>query len=154
MRQLNCNSTCVTIINMDKKFTIDQICLLTDLPKRTVRYYIQLGLVDRPHGETKSSFYIDTHLEQLLKVKELTASGISLNKIKEVLSGSLTPHISTEKPIGAIRVQSHIYLGAGVELVIDPETAGLAPEKLRSLIAALLQTSNEVLSKSETTTRE
>jgi len=27
----------------DKTFSLDDLCTLTDLPKRTARYYIQLG---------------------------------------------------------------------------------------------------------------
>ena len=36
--------------NETKKFTIDEICALVEMNKRTVRYYIQKGLVDRPEG--------------------------------------------------------------------------------------------------------
>ena len=30
-----------------QKFTLDELCKLTDFSARTVRYYMQLGLVDR-----------------------------------------------------------------------------------------------------------
>ena len=35
----------------EKSFTLDELCTLTDLTKRTVRYYMQMGLVERPIGE-------------------------------------------------------------------------------------------------------
>ena len=50
---------------MSKTFTLDDLCTLTDLPKRTVRYYMQMGLVDRPIGETRAAHYLATHLDQL-----------------------------------------------------------------------------------------
>ena len=31
-------------------FTLDELGSLVELPRRTVRYYIQIGLVDRPDG--------------------------------------------------------------------------------------------------------
>ena len=31
-------------------YSFDALCTLVELPARTVRYYIQLGLVDRPDG--------------------------------------------------------------------------------------------------------
>ena len=46
--------------NEDKKFTIDEICALVEMNKRTVRYYIQKGLVDRPEGIGKGAFYSHT----------------------------------------------------------------------------------------------
>ena len=43
--------------------TLDELAALVDLPKRTVRYYIQLGLVDRPEGETRAARYGPRHAE-------------------------------------------------------------------------------------------
>jgi hypothetical protein len=39
--------------NDKSRFSIDQIAALTELPRRTVRYYIQTGLVDRPEGSAR-----------------------------------------------------------------------------------------------------
>jgi len=61
-----------------KTYSIDDLCQLTNLPKRTVRYYIQLGLVDRPVGETKGAHYLDGHLDQLLRVKKMTEARVPL----------------------------------------------------------------------------
>ena len=40
-----------------RKFTIDELAGLTELPPRNVRYYIQKGLVDRPEGIGKGAYY-------------------------------------------------------------------------------------------------
>ena len=68
---------------MSKTFSLDELCTLTDLPKRTVRYYMQMGLVDRPIGETRAAHYLSAHLDQLLKVKQLSDAGISLERIQK-----------------------------------------------------------------------
>ena len=34
--------------SLSESFGVNELCLLAELPLRTVRYYIQQGLVDRP----------------------------------------------------------------------------------------------------------
>ena len=58
------------------------LCVLADLPPRTVRYYVQIGLVDRPEGETRAARYGARHLEQLLQIRKWTAAGVSLERIR------------------------------------------------------------------------
>ena len=70
-----------------KKFTIDEICALVEMNKRTVRYYIQKGLVDRPEGIGKGAFYSHAHLEQLLAIRKWKAAGLSLERIQDILTG-------------------------------------------------------------------
>ena len=43
-------------MNEPTEFSLDEIAALAELPKRTVRYYIQIGLVDRPEGAAKGAF--------------------------------------------------------------------------------------------------
>ena len=62
----------------DKTFSLDDLCTLVDLPRRTVRYYMQLGLVDRSVGETRAAHYTSKHLHQLLRVKQLADAGVSV----------------------------------------------------------------------------
>ena len=71
--------------------TLDELAALVDLPKRTVRYYIQLGLVDRPEGETRAARYGPRHAEQLLQVRKWADAGVSLERIRELLSGEPPP---------------------------------------------------------------
>ena len=58
---------------MSKTFSLDELCTLTDLPKRTVRYYMQMGLVDRPIGETSAAHYLAGHLDRT-NVEDLVGS--------------------------------------------------------------------------------
>ena len=122
-----------------KTFTLDELCTLTDLPKRTVRYYMQIGLVDRPIGETRAAHYLARHLEQLLRIRQLTEAGVSLERIREVLAGGDTPVPVRQRRPGAIEVRSHLYVAPGIELQISPEEAGMSPEQVRALISAVMQ---------------
>jgi DNA-binding transcriptional MerR regulator len=122
-----------------KTFTLDELCALTDSPKRTVRYYMQIGLVDRPIGETRAAHYLSRHLEQLLRIRQLTEAGVSLERIREVLAGGETPVPVRQRRPGAIEIRSHLYVAPGIELQISPEEAGMSPEQVRALISAVMQ---------------
>jgi len=131
----------------DKTFSLDELCTLTDLSKRTVRYYMQLGLVDRPIGETRAAHYVSRHLDQLLRVKQLTDAGVSLERIGEVMAGGDTPvPIRLRRP-GSIEVRSHLYIAPGLEIQISPEEAGMTPEQVRALVREVMQAAERVMRK-------
>jgi DNA-binding transcriptional MerR regulator len=121
-------------------FTLDELCTLSDCPKRTVRYYMQIGLVDRPIGETKAAHYLPQHLDQLLKIRRLSDAGVSLERIREVLSGEAPPVPPRQRKPGSVEVRSHLFIANGVELQISPEEAGLSPEQVRALVRAIIKT--------------
>jgi DNA-binding transcriptional MerR regulator len=130
---------------VDKHFNLDQLCALTDLPKRTVRYYMQIGLVDRPIGETRAAYYEQRHLDQLLRIKQLTDAGISLERIREVLQGGGLPVPARQRSPGSVEVRSHLFVAPGIELQITPEEAGLSPEQLRALVREVMLAAQRVL---------
>ncbi|MFM8865179.1 MAG: helix-turn-helix domain-containing protein [Limnohabitans sp.] len=123
---------------MDAVFTLDQLCTLADCPKRTVRYYMQLGLVDRPEGETRAARYGRRHLEQLLRIRQLGSSGLSLERIREVLGGATPPAPARPRQPGSVQVRSHVWVAPGVELQIDPSEAGLPPDELHLFVQAVM----------------
>jgi DNA-binding transcriptional MerR regulator len=129
---------------MTKTFSLDDLCTLTDLPKRTVRYYMQMGLVDRPIGETRAAHYLSQHLEQLLKVKQLTDAGISLERIAEIQNGEELPVPAKPRKPGDIQVRSHVHVAPGIELQISPEEADMSPEQIRALVKAVMKTIQEI----------
>jgi DNA-binding transcriptional MerR regulator len=129
---------------MSKTFSLDELCTLTDLPKRTVRYYMQMGLVDRPIGETRAAHYLSAHLDQLLKVKQLADAGISLERIADIQNGEVLPVPPKPRKPGDIQVKSHIHVAPGIELQISPEEADMSPEQIRGLVKAVMKTIQEI----------
>ncbi len=124
---------------MDADFTLDQLCTLADCPKRTVRYYVQLGLVDRPVGETRAARYGRRHLEQLLNIRQLTESGLSLERVREVLNRGTAPALPARaRAPGSVQLRSHVWVAPGVELQIDPQEANLPPEDLHQFVQAVM----------------
>jgi len=111
--------------------TLAELCVLVDMPIRTVRYYVQNGLVDRPDGETRAARYGQKQIEQLLLIKKWTNAGVSLDRIRELLHGADEPVPPRNRRFGAIEVKSHLFVSNGVEVVIDPGHAQLSPEQVR-----------------------
>lgn len=121
------------------RFSLDDLCSLSDTPKRTARYYMQIGLVDGPIGSTKAAHYLPRHLEQLLTVRKLSDAGVSLDRIREVLSGEAPPVPPRQLKPGSVEVRSHLFIAEGVDLEISPERSGLSPDQIRTLVRAVMQ---------------
>lgn len=122
----------------DSSYPLSEMCVLVDLPPRTVRYYVQMGLVDRPQGETRAARYGPRHLEQLLTIKKWTAAGVSLERIRALLHGEPPPIPPRSRVLGAVTVCSHLGVADGVEVVIDPGRAGLTPEQVRRFVRGVM----------------
>lgn len=123
---------------MDAEFTLNELCTLADLPVRTVRYYIQIGLVDRPEGETRAARYGRRQLKQLLSIRKWTAAGVSLERIRELLHGEEAPVPPRARQPGSVEVCSHLLVTEGIEVVIEPGRAGLSPEEVREFVKGVM----------------
>jgi DNA-binding transcriptional MerR regulator len=105
---------------------------------------MQMGLVDRPIGETRAAHYLSQHLDQLLKVKQLSDAGISLERIAEIQNGEELQIPTKPRKPGDIQVKSHIHIAPGIELQISPEEADMSPEQIRALVKAVMKTIQEI----------
>lgn len=134
-----------------KKFGLDDIAALAELPRRTVRYYIQSGLIDRPNGIGKGAYYTQRHVEQLLMVRKWQLAGLSLERIGELLkqqtAGPLPP---TPRRTGTVEVWSHLVIADGVELTLEPGRAGLTPEQVRAFFRAVTHAYAQIKDSEET----
>ena len=133
--------------NMESKtYSIDELCVITNLPKRTVRYYIQLGLVDRPVGETKAAHYLSEHLDQLLRVKKLTEARVPLEQIRQLIeAGEDEVVATTTRQPGSLEVKTHLYISPGIELLISAEESGLKPEQMRELLKTVMRETARIM---------
>ena len=120
---------------MRRTYSLTELAALVELPERTVRYYIQLGLVDRPEGETRAAHYGERHLEQLLVIRKWQQAGLSLERIAELLADpSAKGPPPRRRGAGTVEVWSHLVIDEGVELTINPGAAGLSPAQVRHLV--------------------
>lgn len=65
----------------EKRYTIEDLQELIGYSRRTIRYYVQEGLVDPPAGRGRGGFYFDSHLKRLLHIKSLQEQGLKLSDI-------------------------------------------------------------------------
>jgi DNA-binding transcriptional MerR regulator len=136
----------------ERTFTLDELCALVDLPRRTVRYYIQVALVDRPAGAGRGAHYARRHLAQLLEIRKWQAAGLSLERIRELLApaGEARP-LPPPRPRrrGSVEVWSHLVIDEGIELMVEPRRAALSPEQVRALASAVMALYTELRAKKE-----
>lgn len=68
-------------------YNIGTLAQLAGISRRTVRYYVQRGLLQPPSGANRGAFYNDGHLERLNRIKQLSGQGVPLIHMKSILDG-------------------------------------------------------------------
>lgn len=120
-----------------ERFSIDELSMLAGVTPRTVRYYIAEGLVDRPIGEKRGAHYVRRHLEQLLLIRRWTDAGLSLERVRELLSGAPEDPAPRRAAPGSIEVWSRVTVADGLEIHVEPGRADLTPDQMRSLVRGI-----------------
>ena len=124
-----------------KHYTMKELSALVDMTARNIRFYIQEGIVDKPHGQNKGAYYTEKHLQQLLTVKKYKDAGVSLERIAQIIHEDKSiPQVDYKIKPGNIEVVSRIHLMDGLELTINPEKSGLTQQDIRKLSRTLLET--------------
>jgi DNA-binding transcriptional MerR regulator len=68
------------------RYAIGDLARLAGVSRRTVRYYVQEGLIPAPHGVGRGNHYGPEHLDQILRVKAMQESGRTLDDIRYTLA--------------------------------------------------------------------
>ncbi len=72
------------------RFTLAELVEATGLSDRTIRYYIEQGIVMGARGRGRSSYYTPEHLERLARVADLRSRGLSLDEIRDAISPAVS----------------------------------------------------------------
>ncbi len=145
----------VIIVSVMKKneqyFTLNELATLVELPRRTVRYYIQIELIDRPKGLGRGSHYTSNHLEQLIEIRKWQRAGLSLERIRELMEAEdkEIPLPPRPRKKGSIEIRSHVMISDGVELAIEPKRSGLTPEQTRKFAEGVINLYEQILNRQE-----
>lgn len=83
----------------EDKISIDDLTTLSGYSRRTIRYYIQIGLLDPPAGRGRGGFYNDSHVNKLKQIKALNEKGMSLTAIINYFKSGSIPEESYERDI-------------------------------------------------------
>jgi len=126
------------------ELSLDDLASLTGVTPRTVRFYIQQGLVSRPEGAKRGAFYLQRHVEQLLMIRRWTDAGLSLDRIRELIAGAPADPPPRAASAGSVEVWSRVTLADGLEVHLEPGRAGLSPAQVRALVRAVTEAYREV----------
>ena len=69
------------------RFGIDELANLVGVSRRTVRFYVQQGLLQPPLGVGRGKHYGPEHLARLRAVKALQLEGLSLDEVRRKVAG-------------------------------------------------------------------
>jgi len=68
------------------RFSIEELATKAGVSRRTVRYYVQRGLLPAPYGLGRGRHYGEEHLAALLQAKMLQERGVDLEGIREIFA--------------------------------------------------------------------
>ncbi|MCU0235352.1 MAG: helix-turn-helix domain-containing protein [Thermoanaerobaculales bacterium] len=71
----------------EERYSIGEIAERGGVTRRTVRYYVQRGLIPEPLGRGRGEHYASEHLAAVLRVKALQEEGATLEEIRRRLAG-------------------------------------------------------------------
>ena len=71
------------------EYRIEQLARAAGVAVDTIRFYQGKGLLESPRREGRVTWYGDTHVERLKRIKELQQQGFTLTVIQRFLAGEL-----------------------------------------------------------------
>ncbi len=57
------------------RYSIDELTRMTGINRRTVRYYVQRGLIPPPAGRGRGRHYGEEHLDGILRIQDQKRQG-------------------------------------------------------------------------------
>lgn len=101
------------------RYSVEELAERANVTRRTVRYYIQRGLIPPPLGLGRGKHYTEAHLEGLIRIRELQEASVPLEEIAARLQGA-PPHTDApQRQVATAPTQStwtRVVLREDVEL--------------------------------------
>jgi DNA-binding transcriptional MerR regulator len=116
-------------------YAIGELADLGGISRRTVRYYVQEGLLPPPLGLGRGSHYGQEHLDRLLQVKALQEASRSLDEIRHLLGGPPPAGVPVPAPPLPRTIWRRIEVAPGVELHVSEDVKLPPPGRLQELAA-------------------
>ena len=103
-------------------YNIETLSELSGLTKRTVRYYIELGLLTPPIGSCRGSYYTESHLNRLDQIRRLSGQGVPLTQMKAIICAEASKNdLSFKEEVESVRWERAVIC-EGVELSFKPNS--------------------------------
>ena len=122
----------------EERYGVGELADLGGVSRRTVRYYVQEGLLPAPHGVGRGDHYGREHLDRLLQLKSMQEAGRSIDELRQLLDGG-TPAASRlaaaeARPLPR-EVWRRVTVAPGVELHVSDDVRLPSPARLQELAA-------------------
>lgn len=72
-------------MHAEVKYHIQDLVDASDISRRTIHYYISIGLLPHAKGSGRNGHYTQVHMDRLLRIRELKDQFMLLKDIREVL---------------------------------------------------------------------
>lgn len=116
---------------IEPRFTLNELIDATGVNQRTIRYYVQQGLVPPAAGKGRSAHYTSAHVEALTQIRELRDRNLSIEEIRQRVEAESQPSVS---PIAG-ESWTRIVVHPGVEIHVHAN----APDHVHALIDQMQQ---------------
>ena len=127
---------------MAREFTLDQLAAASEIPARTIRYYIARGLLKGPVKAGRGATYSPEHLARLQQVKRLQTQGRTLGEIEAMLSGDAGgPAAAGVSPWWRFELADDVVVMARAD--VSPWRSRVIREAVRELRARLAAPAEE-----------
>jgi DNA-binding transcriptional MerR regulator len=122
----------------EARYGIEELAALGGVTRRTVRYYVQEGLLPVPLGVGRGRHYGEEHLARLQAVKSLQEKGLSLEEVRRELErgrgrGRAAREASPPESSVARSAWTRLEIVSGVELHVSGQRRLPPPGRLREL---------------------
>ncbi len=125
---------------MERHYSIGELADAAGFSRRTIRFYVQRGVIAPPLGAGRGHYYTEDHLNSLRRVRALQERGHSLEAVSLVLKGRAPGEVRAE--LEALEAEvvpetwAKVELLPGLELHAECGRHRLTPAKIRQLRAA------------------
>jgi DNA-binding transcriptional MerR regulator len=126
----------------DRTYGILELVQASGVPRRTIRYYVQRGLLPPPEGAGRGHFYREDHLRRLLNIRDLQDQGLTLEEILVLLEDRGKAEAAEAPPLPEIEVVTRIRVNEGIDLVVSSGAEPPTPSQIRALAHAAAQILN------------
>jgi DNA-binding transcriptional MerR regulator len=116
-----------------ERYDIRALVQASGISRRTIRYYVQLGLLPPPHGAGRGHWYDADHLARLGRIRDLQDRGRTLREIGEILEEGSAASARGEPEVSAPTLATHLSIAPGVELVVGHGATPPTPSQIRAL---------------------
>jgi DNA-binding transcriptional MerR regulator len=125
-------------VSDEGEYGVEELAARAGVSRRTVRYYVQRGLLEAPTGLGRGKHYTAQHLAALIAIRDLQEAGVPLEEIGARLRGE-SP-VAREPVALAQSAWTRVELAEGLELhVRDRRFSPAQLHALRHAIAGIIE---------------